>query len=80
MEANLMGAALSQGLGYALFVFLLVYVLNTTQKREERLNGALEATREALKTSENNNTQLVSKLTVVEEVRKDVLEIKKKIK
>lgn len=80
MESGLVKMALSQGLGYALFVFLLIYVLQTTKERENRLNVALEETRQALQTSENNNTQLVNKLTVVEEVRKDVQEIKNKIK
>lgn len=80
MESGLIKMALSQGLGYALFVFLLIYVLQTTKERENRLNIALEETRQALQTSENNNTQLVNKLTIVEEVRKDVQEIKNKIK
>ena len=80
MESGLVKMALSQGLGYALFVFLLIYVLQTTKERENRLNVALEETRQALQTSENNNTQLVNKLTIVEEVRKDVQEIKNKIK
>ena len=61
----LLQAALTQGLGYGMFVFLLLYVLKTTGDREVKYQETIE--------------KLVDKFDVVEEVRKDVTEIKNKI-
>lgn len=62
---ELMKAALAQGLGYALFVFLLVYVLKTTGAREIKYQSLLE--------------KLTDKLNIIENVQNDVKEIKTKI-
>ncbi|GAA0076209.1 hypothetical protein UT300005_05870 [Clostridium sp. CTA-5] len=62
---EIMKMALSQGLGYALFVFLLLYVLKTTGDRENRYQDLLDA--------------LAEKFYVVEDIKEDVKEIKNKI-
>ncbi|MBS4958994.1 MAG: UviB-like protein [Clostridium sp.] len=60
-----MQAAIGQGLGYALFVFLLLYVLKTTGEREKRYQDLLDT--------------LAEKFNVVEDIKEDVKEIKNKI-
>ncbi|ACD52108.1 UviB-like protein [Clostridium botulinum] len=62
---EIMKMALSQGLGYALFVFLLLYVLKTTGERENKYQSLLDA--------------LAEKFNVVEDIKEDVKEIKNKI-
>ncbi|SHK32493.1 BhlA holin family protein [Clostridium cavendishii DSM 21758] len=62
---ELLRAAVNQGLGYGLFVFLLLYVLKTTGEREKRYQDLLD------KLSENFN--------IVENVQSDVKEIKNHI-
>jgi hypothetical protein len=69
---ELMKAAIQQGLGYGLFVFLLLYVLKTTGEREKK--------------SENRELKyqsiiekLTEKFNILENVKDDVKEIKSKI-
>ncbi len=62
---ELMKMALSQGLGYALFVFLLMYVLKTTGDRETKYQNLLD--------------KMADKFNVVEDIKEDVKEIKLKI-
>lgn len=62
---ELMQLAAGQGLGYALFVFLLIYVLKTTGDRERRYQDLLDA--------------LAEKFNVVENIEEDVKEIKSKM-
>ncbi|MDU7243280.1 BhlA/UviB family holin-like peptide [Clostridium sp.] len=62
---ELMQVAIGQGLGYALFVFLLIYVLKTTGEREKRYQDLLDA--------------LAEKFNVVENIEEDVKEIKNKM-
>ncbi|OFI05260.1 bacteriocin UviB precursor [Clostridium acetireducens DSM 10703] len=66
MEGELLKMACSQGLGYALFVFLLIYTLKTTGDRETKYQTLLD--------------KLTEKFNVIEDVREDVKEIKSKIK
>lgn len=61
MEA-LMIKALDQGLGYALFVCLLLYVLKTTGERETRYQTLLD--------------KITDKLNIVKGIEEDVKEIK----
>lgn len=42
METEIMKVAISQGFGYVLFTFLLVYLLKTTQDRENRYNNTID--------------------------------------
>ncbi|WP_027633054.1 BhlA/UviB family holin-like peptide [Clostridium hydrogeniformans] len=62
---ELITRALSQGLGYGLFVFLLLYVLKTTGEREKNYQTTIN--------------KLADKFGVVEDIKKDVEEIKNKI-
>lgn len=62
---ELMQLAAGQGLGYALFVFLLIYVLKTTGEREKRYQDLLDA--------------MANKFSVVENIQEDVKEIKIKV-
>lgn len=62
---ELVKAGLNQGLGYGLFVFLLLYVLKTTGDRERRYQDLLD--------------KLTEKFGIVENVQKDVTEIKNKL-
>lgn len=57
-----MESALQQGLGYALFVCLLLYVLKTTGDREIRYQTLLD--------------KITDKLNIVKDIEEDVKEIK----
>ncbi|WP_291567025.1 MULTISPECIES: BhlA/UviB family holin-like peptide [unclassified Clostridium] len=69
MEQEIVKVAISQGLGYALFVFLLIYVLKTTQDRENRLNQTIEKNQSIIQNLTENNNK-------ISKVEKDVEEIK----
>ncbi|MBN1059326.1 BhlA/UviB family holin-like peptide [Clostridium botulinum] len=62
---ELVKVGLQQGLGYGLFIFLLLYVLKTTGDRETKYQELLD------KMADNFN--------VVEDIKEDVKEIKSKI-
>ncbi|MBY6948932.1 BhlA/UviB family holin-like peptide [Clostridium botulinum] len=62
---ELVKVGLQQGLGYGLFIFLLLYVLKTTGDRETKYQELLD------KMADNFN--------VVEDIKEDVKEIKNKI-
>lgn len=59
---ELMKLALQQGLGYAMFVLLLLYVLKTTGEREQRYQNLLD--------------KITDKLNIVKDIEEDVKEIK----
>lgn len=63
---ELIRVALSQGLGYGMFVCLLLYVLKSTGEREKRYQDLLD--------------KLAAKFNVVEDIKEDVEEIKNKIR
>ncbi|SFU81565.1 BhlA holin family protein [Clostridium sp. DSM 8431] len=56
---------MQQGLGYGLFVSLLLYVLKTTGDREKRYQCLLD--------------NMTNKFNIVEDIKEDVKEIKNKI-
>lgn len=62
---ELVKAGLQQGLGYGLFVFLLLYVLKTTGDREKNYQSTID--------------KLADKFGVVEDIKADVEDIKNKI-
>ena len=66
MEQEILKMAISQGLGYVLFVWLLMYVLKTTDAREKKYQEVID--------------KLTNTLNIVDDVKKDVKEIKNKIK
>lgn len=59
---ELVRAGLQQGLGYGLFVLLLLYVLKTTGEREKRYQALLD--------------KLSERFKIIENVQDDVKEIK----
>lgn len=69
MEEEIVKVAISQGLGYTLFVFLLIYVLKTTQERENRLNTTIDKNQSIIQDLAANNNKIAK-------VEKDVEEIK----
>ncbi|NMM65546.1 UviB-like protein [Clostridium sp. P21] len=73
MEGELLKMACGQGLGYALFVFLLIYTLKTTGTRENRLNTTIEKNQEII-ASLTKNTDKIDK------IEKDVEDIKELIR
>ncbi|BDR74209.1 hypothetical protein K144316041_p20480 (plasmid) [Clostridium tetani] len=73
METEIMKVATSQGFGYVLFTFLLVYLLKTTQDRENRYNNTIDKNQSIIQ-------DLAVKLNLIEDVKKDVQEIKGKMK
>ena len=62
---ELLKTSINQGLGYGMFVFLLLYVLKTTGDREKRYQDTID--------------KLADKFKIIEDVKKDVVEIKEKI-
>ncbi|NFO46520.1 UviB-like protein [Clostridium botulinum] len=62
---ELVKVGLQQGLGYGLFIFLLLYVLKTTGDRETKYQELLD--------------KMADKFNVVEDIKEDVKEIKLKI-
>lgn len=60
-----MKSALSQGFGYALFVFLFLYVLKTTGEREKNYQNIIE--------------NLTEKFGVLDDIKKSVDKIEEKI-
>ncbi|KNF06946.1 protein of unknown function DUF2762 [Gottschalkia purinilytica] len=65
MEQEIIKIALSQGLWAVLFVFMLFYVLRENSKREANYQDIIK--------------ELSEKFNIVEDVKEDVREIKKKI-
>lgn len=62
---ELIKIGMNQGLGYGLFIFLLLYVLKTTGEREVKYQDLLD--------------KMTDKFNIVEDIKEDVKEIKTKI-
>ncbi len=62
---ELLKVALSQGLGYGMFVVLFIYVLKTTGERENKYQNTID--------------KLADKFEMIADVKKDVEDIKNKI-
>ena len=73
MESELIKLSMSQGLGYTLFVFLFLYVLKTTGDREKKYQTTIEKNQSIIQ-------DLAIKLNVVEDVKKDVADIKEALR
>ena len=65
MEKEIIKLATSQGVWASLFIFMLFYVLNTNGKREGKYQEIID--------------NLTKKFNIMEEVQKDVKEIKNKV-
>lgn len=69
MENEIMNTALSQGIWAVLSMFLLFYILKAQEKRDQKQEEREKNYQEII-------TKITDKLCVVEEVKKDVEEIK----
>ncbi|MEG2289345.1 MAG: BhlA/UviB family holin-like peptide [Clostridium sp.] len=70
MENEIVTAALSQGVWAVLSVFLLFYILKAQEKRDEKQD-------ERERNYQDIISQITDKLIIVEEMKKDVEDIKK---
>lgn len=61
---ELIKMGISQGLGYALFIYLLLYTLKTTGEREAKYQATIDT--------------LAEKFNILEDIKTDVKEIKDK--
>lgn len=69
MENEIVTAALSQGVWAVLSVFLLFYILKAQEKRDEKQD-------ERERNYQDIISQITDKLIIVEEMKKDVEDIK----
>lgn len=69
---ELLKSAIKQGLGYGLFVFLLLYVLKTTGEREKNYQITIEKNQDIIQ-------DLTKKFDIVEDIKEDIKDIKNKI-
>lgn len=77
---ELISAGLNQGLGYGLFIFLLLYVLKTTGEREKQSAEREKQYQNTIQKNQEIIKDLAAKFTVIETVKKDVEDIKEEIK
>lgn len=63
---ELIKVGIEQGLGYGLFIFLLLYTLKTTGERETKYQNTID--------------KLADKFNIIEDIKTDVEEIKNKVK
>lgn len=72
MENEILTAALSQGIWAILSVFLLFYILRAQEKRDQKQEEREQSYQDII-------SKLTDKLGIVDEVKKDVEEIKQYI-
>ena len=73
MENTLMELAAANGIWAALFVFLFIYVLYDSRRRENKYQKTIEENQNIIK-------ELSSKFGILESVQKDVSDIKADLK
>ncbi len=72
MEKEILTSALSQGIWAVLSVFLLFYILRAQEKRDQKQEEREQSYQDII-------SKLTDKLGIVDEVKKDVEEIKQYI-
>jgi uncharacterized protein YktB (UPF0637 family) len=72
MENEIFKMAVQQGLWAVLFVALLFYILKEQKKRDEKAEEREEKYQDII-------TRLTDKFNILEDVKKDVAEVKEKI-
>jgi uncharacterized protein YktB (UPF0637 family) len=72
MENEIFKMAVQQGLWAVLFVVLLFYILKEQKKRDEKAEEREEKYQDII-------TRLTDKFNILEDVKKDVAEVKEKI-
>lgn len=73
MENTLMDLAAANGIWAALFVFLFIYVLYDSKKREQKLQETIKENQDIIK-------NLSERLGIVDNIQKDVSDIKNELK
>ena len=69
MDGEVLKIAVSQGLGYALFVYLFLYTLKKQETRDKRSEQREENYQQIVQ-------DLTSKLNLIEDIKCDVKEVK----
>ncbi|MBU3208504.1 hypothetical protein KPL28_02505 [Clostridium algidicarnis] len=69
MDGEVLKIAISQGLGYALFVYLFLYTLKKQETRDKRSEQREENYQQIVQ-------DLTSKLSLIEDIKCDVKEVK----
>jgi membrane protein implicated in regulation of membrane protease activity len=69
MESEILKVAMSQGIWAVLSIFLLFYILKAQEKRDERQEEREKNYQEII-------SKITDKLSIVEDVKKDVEDIK----
>ncbi|MBU3195635.1 hypothetical protein KPL26_03015 [Clostridium algidicarnis] len=69
MDGEVLKIAVSQGLGYALFVYLFLYTLKKQETRDKRSEQREENYQQIVQ-------DLTSKLSLIEDIKCDVKEVK----
>lgn len=72
MDTELWKMVVSQGIFACLFTYLLLYVLKTNSKREDKYQTTIDKNQTIIQ-------DLANKFNVIEKVQKDVEDIKNKI-
>ncbi len=72
MEKSLLELAAANGIWAALFVFLFIYVLYDSRRREAKYQKAIEQNQSIIK-------ELTAKFGILEDVQKDVSDIKSEL-
>lgn len=73
MEKSLMDLAAANGIWAALFVFLFIYVIYDSRKREANYQGTIKENQDIIK-------QLSEKFGIVDNIQNDVKSIKDELK
>lgn len=73
MEKTLFDLAAANGIWAALFVFLFIYVLYDSKKREQKLQETIKENQDIIK-------NLSERLGIVDNIQRDVSEIKAELK
>ncbi len=69
MESEVIKMAMSQGIWAVLSIFLVFYILKTQEKRDEKQEEREKSYQEII-------SKITDKLSIVEDVKKDVADIK----
>lgn len=76
MENELLKGAMSYGIFAILFCYLLLYVLKTQEKRDEKSQIREEKYQEIISENQTILEELTQKFKIIEDVKEDVKEIK----
>jgi hypothetical protein len=76
MESEILKGAVSYGIFALLFCYLLLYVLKTQEKRDEKSQVREEKYQQIISENQNILAGLTDKLSIVDNIKEDIKEIK----